>query len=269
MKEKLLFIYPHEATFISLDIKILSKKFDITTNTYNWKNKIRTPFYLIKQLIFLLKNIHKFKYIVISFGGYWSFLPSYLGYIFNKKTYIILHGTDCASMKQINYGSLRNFPLKLFCKWSYKFAYKLLPVSESLVYTENTYYEENKIIKQGYKFFFKNIKTPHYTIPNGFEIEKWNLNDKSTTRDEKSLITVVSGKSQFKRKGIDIILELAEKQLPKSTNGHGSYKYYNAFRCPHCSSPFIDFEKNRDIRPNEYYGNRLINQKLQRYENEK
>lgn len=67
----------------------------------------------------------------------------------------------------------------------------------------------------------------------------------------------------------DRTLELAEKQLPKSTNGHGSYKYYNAFRCPHCSSPFIDFEKNRDIRPNEYYGNRLINQKLQRYENEK
>ena len=63
-------------------------------------------------------------------------------------------------------------------------------------------------------------------------------------------------------------LELVEQQLPKSTNGHGNFKYYNPFRCPHCCSTFIDFENNKNIRPNEYYGNRLINQKLQRLDNE-
>ncbi len=57
-----------------------------------------------------------------------------------------------------------------------------------------------------------------------------------------------------------------EVLLQKSTNGHGDFKYYNSFKCPHCSSPFIDFEKNKDIRPTEYYGNRLINQEFERFE---
>jgi hypothetical protein len=59
-------------------------------------------------------------------------------------------------------------------------------------------------------------------------------------------------------------LEEIEQLLPKSTNGN--FKYYNSFRCPHCSSPFIDFEKHKDIRQNEYYGNRLINQEFERFE---
>jgi hypothetical protein len=63
-------------------------------------------------------------------------------------------------------------------------------------------------------------------------------------------------------------LELVEEQLPKSSNGNGSFKYYNSFRCPHCGSPFIDFEKNKDIRPKEYYGNYLINQELERLKKE-
>jgi len=64
-----------------------------------------------------------------------------------------------------------------------------------------------------------------------------------------------------------VVLELNEQQLPEPTNGLGSYKYYNSFRCPHCGSTFIDFENNKDIRPSEYYGNYLINEELQRIEN--
>ncbi len=48
-----------------------------------------------------------------------------------------------------------------------------------------------------------------------------------------------------------------ESKLPKSNDG--SFRYYNSFRCPHCIKPFIDFEKNKDIRPKEYYGNTLLN----------
>jgi len=55
-----------------------------------------------------------------------------------------------------------------------------------------------------------------------------------------------------------------EKQLPAGTDG--AFKYYNPLRCPHCLDPYIDFEKNKDMRPGEYYGNRYINQGFKRYE---
>lgn len=59
-------------------------------------------------------------------------------------------------------------------------------------------------------------------------------------------------------------LKVVEEQLPEPTIGKGKYKYYNPFRCPHCSATYIDFENNKDIRPTEYYGIYLINCEMQR-----
>ena len=59
----------------------------------------------------------------------------------------------------------------------------------------------------------------------------------------------------------EIIAEV-EKELPKPTIGTGSYRYYNSFCCPHCLSPYVDFQKHKQIRPNEYYGLKYINDKF-------
>jgi hypothetical protein len=58
-------------------------------------------------------------------------------------------------------------------------------------------------------------------------------------------------------------LQLLKEQLPKPTVGQGDYSYYNPLRCPHCGSAFIDFEQNKEMRPQEYYGSTFINQRLQ------
>lgn len=58
------------------------------------------------------------------------------------------------------------------------------------------------------------------------------------------------------------IIAEVEAELPKPTKGKGSYRYYNSFCCPHCLSPFIDFQKNKQIRPTEYYGLKYINEKF-------
>jgi len=64
-------------------------------------------------------------------------------------------------------------------------------------------------------------------------------------------------------------IDRIERLLPESNDGHGSFKYYNSFKCPHCKSEFIDFENNKAIRPNEYYGNRLINDDFQEFDKKK
>jgi len=58
-------------------------------------------------------------------------------------------------------------------------------------------------------------------------------------------------------------LKEIEQQLPIPTIGNGTYNYFNSFRCPHCADAFIDFESNPNIRANEYYGYRHINQEFQ------
>ena len=54
-------------------------------------------------------------------------------------------------------------------------------------------------------------------------------------------------------------LSEVENKLPKSADG--AFLYYNPFKCPHCLTPFIDFKKHKEMRPKEYYGNTLLNEK--------
>jgi hypothetical protein len=56
-------------------------------------------------------------------------------------------------------------------------------------------------------------------------------------------------------------LESIESKLPTPSDNVGTFNYSNSLKCPHCLTPYIDFEKYKEIRPNEYYGNTYINQK--------
>lgn len=68
---------------------------------------------------------------------------------------------------------------------------------------------------------------------------------------------VINMPSQLQETIDPITLIDVESKLPKSSDG--IFRYYNSFKCPHCLEPFIDFEKHKDIRPKEYYGNTLLN----------
>ena len=216
-KKKLLFIYPNLYTFIQTEIDLLSDDYDIISITQNWSNKILLPFNLLIQFFFLLYNLPRVKVVLISFAGYSSFLPCLLANLLNKKVLIVAHGTDCVSFPEINYGNLRNPLLRFFTKISYQYASKILPVSESLVYTENNYFS-SETLKFGYTHHLSNITTPFKVIPNAINSNFWNK-DNTVSRDKRSFITVL-GKDQALIKGLDLIIEAA--------NEFPDYKFYIA-----------------------------------------
>lgn len=217
MKKKLIYIYPTNATFIQKDINFLQKTFNVVTPSYLWINKSSVPVLFVKQLLFLLRNIRSSKAVIVMFGGYWSFLPTLLGKLFNVKTFIILGGADCVSFPKLNYGSLRKPLMQKFMKWSYKLASKLLPVDDSLVFNNYSYFEESTYKEQGYKAFFKNIKTPFSVIPNGFDSDFFSIK-KDQARVPNSFITIakIDSNKTFFLKGINKVLMLAN-EFPSCT----------------------------------------------------
>ena len=62
-------------------------------------------------------------------------------------------------------------------------------------------------------------------------------------------------------------LAALEAALPLAPDGT-RFRYTNAFRCPHCSAPYIDFEAHPEYRAGEYYGNYFPGTPLLRYEPE-
>jgi glycosyltransferase involved in cell wall biosynthesis len=213
LKNKLIFIYPKLYTFVKADMKLLSDEFDLITIDQNWSNKFLLPFTFIQQFIFLLFNITKVDSILVSFGGYLSFLPALFGKLFRKKIAIVVHGTDCVSFPAINYGNLRKPLLRFFTKKSYQWASVILPVSESLAYTKNNYYSA-KTLEFGFSVHLKNVETPYRIIPNGLDIEFWKK-VKGIKKDSKRFVTVF-GNEQVITKGVDLIIDIAQ-QFPEHT----------------------------------------------------
>ena len=206
-KKQLLFVAPYFTSFISKDIDILESKYKVVKNVLNWRNKKFAPILLLYQTLILLIKLWQVKVVVVEFGGYWSLMPSLLGKIFHKPVYIVLHGTDTASLPDINYGSLRKKALKLSCYLSYKYCKCLLPVSESLIFTDNFYNEKFRF--QGVNYFFPRLKTPYTVISNGLDSSFWKP-DFNVHKDNNRFIAVFSD-SQFLLKGGDLIIHLAKK----------------------------------------------------------
>jgi glycosyltransferase involved in cell wall biosynthesis len=211
LKPKLLYFYPNKATFVKKDIAILSENYNVKTQDLAWIQKSLLVANFISQLLFILKNSYKTSTFVVMFGGYWSFLPALLGKVLGKRVFIILGGTDCVSFPEFNYGSLRKQPLKWFVKKSYQWCTRLLPVDNSLIYSDYNYLPQVINKQQGVKAFFKNLQTPYTVIPNGFDMSFWQVNKERVKSKSFVSTAFVSDNTRLRLKGFDTILKLAHR----------------------------------------------------------
>lgn len=211
MKETILYIYPEQSTFIQKDISFLSRRYKVVTPGHNWKIKRETPLNFVKQLLFLSKHLRKARAVFVMFGGYWSFLPALLGKFTGTPVYIIPGGTDCVSFPTLGYGSLRKPVMRTFIRWSFQLCTELLPVDGSLVSVDYSFHENSDFPKQGYKYFFPGIKTPHRVIHNGFDPDFFKCDPADKVADTFIVVAAVSNLMRVRIKGIDLVLYLAEQ----------------------------------------------------------
>ncbi|HNS16436.1 MAG TPA: glycosyltransferase family 4 protein [Bacteroidales bacterium] len=215
-KGKLIYIAPGNPTFVQRDINFLLRSYTVIPLLYPWSPKIRIPLLFFRQAVEITRYLHSAKAIIVMFGGYWSLIPSLFGKLFNRPVYIIPGGTDCVSFPELNYGSLRKPLLRIFIKWSYQLCTRLAPVDHSLALSDYSYDTETTYPKQGFRYFFPKLTTPHTVIYNGFDPEFWNR-DHFVSRNLNSFITVgtIPNETRFILKGMDLVCHLAGN-LPQS-----------------------------------------------------
>jgi glycosyltransferase involved in cell wall biosynthesis len=211
-KKKLIYISPAPATFVKKDIDFLSKEFHVVSPKHIWiDGRFLMPIRLIQQFFFLLWHAPKCKGMVIMFAGYWSLLPAIFGKILRKKVFIILGGTDCVAFPELNYGTLRKRGISWFIKWSCKWCTKLLPVHESLIYSDYTYSERSTHKAQGIKYFFPDINTPFEVIHNGYDGTEF-IVEQEEVKEPLSFVVlaVVNSEMRLKLKGLDVVKDLSK-----------------------------------------------------------
>jgi glycosyltransferase involved in cell wall biosynthesis len=198
----LIYIAPSRSTFILQDIEFLSRKVTVFEYFFKTQSKWMIPFEMIRLFFFLLFS--KQKIYLVSFGGYHSFVATLTAKLKRGKCYIILNGTDCAALPQVNYGHLRGGMLKFCCLKSYKWSSKLFPVSKFLLETKLDFEMPNSISAGLINFNIDLNKA--VVIPNGFDASFW----RKVSEKERKTVLTVAGKNGWILKGINHYIQLAK-----------------------------------------------------------
>jgi glycosyltransferase involved in cell wall biosynthesis len=208
-KKTVLYIYPHLATFIKRDFRIIEKHYRLQTYGFNPAGYGRLLISFVKQFFYLLSNLGNTDIIVCMFLGYHSFLPSLFARLFRKPCLSIIGGTESHNYPSINYGSLRKPVYAWFTKISYLNSTHIAPVHESLVLWKDDYYAKD-FPMQGYRYFFPGVKVPFTTVYNGYDSEEFKP-VQGVHKEANTFLTVAGtlNSGEFYRKGADLIIEAA------------------------------------------------------------
>lgn len=209
--KKIAYFYPNLTSFVKRDIEILSTKYSVITHDFNLTKKHLVPFQFIKQLLFIIRSFFSVDSVICHFAGYSSLLPALFSKLFRKPCFIIVAGTDAAWFPDLNYGNYGKRLLGWATCTSLKNATLIFPVHESLAYQDYNYYPSGAPA-QGFQHFCPQTKSiPFKALYYGYDSSLFKP-VKGIERQKNSFLTIgnLSNPYMFKRKGYDLIIELAE-----------------------------------------------------------
>lgn len=188
---------------------MLRERYEVKTFSFFHHSKLYTPILFLKQLFFILKYQARSPLAFCMFAGYHSLLPALVGKLTQKPFVIILGGTESVSIPSIGYGIVNKGLIGKFARWSYKLTSQFAPVHQSLIYSKNSYYQEEGQF-QGIKHYVPDVQADFTVIHNGYDPERFKR--RPIARLKNGFITVAHDLHKphlRKLKGVDLILLIA------------------------------------------------------------
>ncbi len=194
-KKRILLVYPGFSTFVRRDYEILSEEYEVEKHEIVFSNlSLKSLLLFLKEIAFYSLKMNSIYAVFIWFGDYHSLLPVFFAKLFRKKSYVVIGGSDVASIPEIKYGSFSNPVRAFFTRWSFNWATLCLPVVEALD-------EKLKVLVP---------KARSKVVYTGFKPEVFN---RGNVKKEKMVLTIslTKNRNRFVLKGLDRFVELARK----------------------------------------------------------
>jgi glycosyltransferase involved in cell wall biosynthesis len=208
--KKLIYTYLERRSFVTKDLAMLEKHFRLVPYSFSYKNKVGLPLRGLHQFFFLLYHIWRADVLITFFSGYHSLLPCIFARLLNKRSIIILGGTDCFKYPSFRYG---NFTRQVYgwatCS-SARMAKQLLPVSANLIKSTSEYYTQDSI-EQGIYVWCKGIKTPYEVVSLEYDEDVFYPQPVSRTENSFLCVSFGLGGTSFIRKGMDKVMLIARE----------------------------------------------------------
>jgi glycosyltransferase involved in cell wall biosynthesis len=241
-RPEIFYSYPTYISFVRKDEATLKQRFNVRSFHFNQQRKGLMALEFLRHLVHIIASLHRTDAYVSFFAGYSSFVPAFFAKWFGKPHIIILGGTDCTSIPEIDYGNFRKKMLGWCTCASLTRATYLLPVSQNLVYQDYTYFETvNK--QQGFEAFCRNAQAPCKVLPIGYDV---GLFQRGGDKIPRSFLTVAQmSKANFFRKGIDLMFAAA-RRYPDCTFtvvGNNEAMRYDSVPPNVTLLPFVPYEE--------------------------
>lgn len=223
-KKKILFIKNlyQNPKFITNDLEILKKEYEVKLLNFNNRKNFLIIFSLLFQGLYLLFNIWKYDLVYIWFADYLSFFPVFFSKLAGKKSIICAGGYEATFIPEINMGVYTNDTfsrsIRAYCvKYSLKNCSAVYPVDETLIENTNTYIYSDipgKLpLKDGIKNFIPDIKTELNILYLGYDFEFFKKPENISKQNSVVSAGLIVNNDEYQRKGFDLLISAA-KELP-------------------------------------------------------
>lgn len=211
-KRKILFIYLEPTSFVSADILNLKSRYELVT--YHFGGKSASGIFSLfgewfRQFIWLIRESRSSDLVMGWFIDYHMLLPVFMSRRLGKRTVIFEGGFGCLNIPEFRHGVFFSRWRKYIARYVVRSVSFLIPVTEKLVDSENTYtiWPEKK--RFGLKQELPDFNTPYRVIPTGYDPDKWPMG--STDRPRRiATVGIINSMRTFKIKGIDLFIEVSK-----------------------------------------------------------
>ena len=211
-KKKLLFIYLKPTSFVSDDIQSLESHYELVPYHFGGKSisgifSLASKF--LSQFRWLMRELRSADLVMGWFIDYHMFLPVFLSRMFGKSTLICEGGFGCLNIPEFKHGVFYSRWRKYIARYVVRSASVLIPVTDKLIDSENSYTLWPQKKRFGLKREVPEFDTPYKVIPTGYAPDEWAL---GTVDRPKRVCTVgfINSIRTFKIKGIDIFIEVSK-----------------------------------------------------------
>lgn len=221
-RPRLLFICLSFTSFVQDDLEILKEHYDVRVFQFD-ANQFSTKsgrlfgliYYGIKQFTWLLRELPRADLVYGWFADYHLVLPVLLAHWYEVPVVVPIAGLDAIRLPELGYGVYDSSWRRPLAQLVIRGASLLLPVSETMIFSENHYSGYPDVLQNGVRAHVPDFQTPYEVIPFGYDPQSWPAGP-----DERPPIVCTVGfmntDRTLRRKGVDLLFEAA-RQMPNVT----------------------------------------------------
>ncbi len=202
-------------SFVKDDLELLSERYDVRVFEFaahqadTRAGRLRGLLaYGLRQLRWLVRELPEASLVYGWFADYHLVLPVLLARQVGVPVAVPLAGFDAIELPALGYGVYNSSWRAALARWVLRRATLLLPVSETMIYSENQYSEYPESARNGVRHHVPGLETPYAVVPFGYDPDAWPMGPAERAPVVCTVGHMTSDRT-LRRKGVDLFFEAA------------------------------------------------------------